>query len=30
MTPRERNDLPWIWTAFAIVVAVAIGGTLIH
>lgn len=28
MTPRERNDMPWILVAFAIVIIVIIGGAI--
>jgi hypothetical protein len=28
MTPRERNDMPWILMALAIVIIVIIGGAI--
>ena len=28
MTPRERNDMPWILVALAIVIIVIIGGAI--
>jgi hypothetical protein len=30
MTPRERKDMPWLITAFAVVILVAIGGALFY
>jgi hypothetical protein len=28
MTPRERNDMPWILLALAVVIVVIIGGAI--
>jgi hypothetical protein len=30
MTPRKRKDMPWLITAFAVVIVVAIGGALFY
>jgi hypothetical protein len=30
MTPRERKDMPWLITALAVVIVMAIGGALFH
>src|SRR5258708_17678611 len=30
MTPRERKDMPWLITAFAVVIVVAVGGALFY
>jgi hypothetical protein len=30
MTPRERKDMPWILTAFAVVLVALIGGAIFH
>jgi hypothetical protein len=29
MTPRERNDMPWIVACFAVVAAIVIAGILV-